>query len=64
MMPWWMEEIYLFALNGHSIDELVVCIPNNGEEYIQKESTIYHMRSDTLYVPIQEYLDGMRNGFV
>lgn len=56
-----MEELYLYALNGHKLTDLIVCCPNNDEEYILKELYIGDLRSDTLYLPIQDFLDDLQN---
>jgi len=58
-IPWWMEELYLYALNGHIINELVVCIPDDHAPYIEKGSLILDHRPGTAYVTVQDFLDDL-----
>ena len=53
-----MIELYFYIFNKHSINNLVVCIPNNGEEYIE-DTSINSLRSDAIYVSIEDYLKGL-----
>jgi len=56
-MPWWMMQLYLFALNGQNIQDFIICVNPDSGIYVEKIDWTTYVKSETAFYTVQEFID-------